>query len=297
VGVVAAYNVALSGDPMTLPWFLQGEPEQYGFGRVWSNVNFVHTPLGALQNLLVVAVRMNAWWLGWPLSLAVLFRRGALRRVQADAPIFVAVSLAIIIFEFGYYSTGISDVGPIYHFELLLGLCVVGAHCVLDLLRTRPQLAMAGLVVHVLLGTGSFLHEQSERLGRLADAIHREAEQVMAQLPARSLLLYDPDCSQGTRVGWMHRPFAGVTHDPRAPVVTYGRPLPEALEDFLAQFPDRACFYVHRPAQQKVKVLECEAARALLLHPLVKNRTCPYVRSTAERLGWFDPTRIHRQLE
>jgi len=290
---VGAYNHALTGNPLTLPWFLQDPEttEHYGFGRVWSGSEFTHTPLGALQNLLVVGVRMNSWWLGWPLALLLVFQRGPLRRVFTDAPIFVAVSLAIIVFELGYYSTGVSDVGPIYHFELLLGLSVVAAHFVTDLLRKRPELAVAGLVVHVLLGTGSFVYEESARLERLASSVHRGPERVLALLPENSLLLYEHSCSDVIAVGWMMRPFAQMTHDPRARTVTYGRPHPATLDSFVRRFGDRSCFYLDRSQQGQLQVSDCKAARARLMRPFVKDRNqlrCAYIASTAQRLGWLE---------
>lgn len=287
--VVGAYNHALTGSALVLPWFLQHETaEHYGFVQVWAQRDFVHTPLGALQNLLVVAVRMNAWWLGWPLSLLILTRLTAVRRVMSEAAIFMWVSAALVLFELGYYSPGASDVGPIYHFELLLCLSVLGAAFLLQLWRERPHLALAGVLVHVLLGTGSFVWEQSARLGRLAEVIHQEPEQVLRMTPAGSLLLYDIGCDAPLRLGWMHRPFAQVNHDPRAPVVSYARPRPHDLDTFLSHFPGRTCFYLDRDEDREPRVAACSDVRERLLQPWPDEQSrqdCPQVPSTARLLG------------
>jgi hypothetical protein len=293
VGAVALYNLELTGNALKLPWFLQGDGiERYGFGRVWSNIQFVHTPLGALQNLLIVAVRMNAWWLGWPLALLLLFRRSALQKLWSEGAILLAVSLALITFELGYYSPGIPDVGPIYHFELLPCLSVIAAQVVIELWRSRPELAMTAVMVHVLLGTGSFVGEQSARLGRMMAAVYAEPEHVLASLPDHSLLLYDPGCKNALRVAWIHRPFALVTHDPRARVISYARPNPRFVDHFISQFPDRACFYLDHNEQYEPVILPCAEARTQLSRefPTQDNSDqCMHVASSAEKLKLWKP--------
>jgi hypothetical protein len=293
VAAIAGYNYLLSGDPLTLPWFLQGEvAERYGFTRVLRNKSFVHTPLGALQNLAVVAVRMNSWWLGWPLALLLLFRRSVLRHVYERGALLVWIALALIAFELGYYSTGVSDVGPIYHFELLPCLSVIAATCVLELWRARPELALAAVLVHVALGTGTFVWEQSARLGRLVQTVYAEPERVLASLPDHSLLLVEPSaCQHSLRLGWVHRPFPLVTHDPDARVVTYGRPRGELADSFIAQFPGRQCFVLDHDPQFEPIVLPCSEARAQLARPFEEDgeAMCDRVLSTAEKLGLYAP--------
>jgi hypothetical protein len=290
VGVVliGLYNRALSGHALELPWFLQGPGvERYGFVQVWSNKDFVHRPLGALQNLWVVAVRMNGWWLGWPLALLLVWRRSPLQRVWRHGAIFVWVSVALTVFELGYYSTGVSDVGPIYHFELLPCLCILAAQCLIELWRKRPELAMTAVFIHVLFGTGSMLWEQTARLGRLMHAVYAEPESILASLPAQSLLLVEPGCDGTARLGWLHRPFVLVTHDPRAPVVIYSRPNPRQLDAFLAQFPERACYYLARDEQLQPLHIPCAAARNQLTRPFPVDDSaelCLHLHSTAEKL-------------
>jgi hypothetical protein len=285
LGAIAGYNALVTGDALKLPWFLQGNAvESYGFVRVWPNVDFVHTPLGALQNLCVVAVRMNSWWLGWPLAL-LLLRRSALQRVWREGAVFIWVAVALTVFEAGYYSTGISEVGPIYHFELLPCLSLVGAQCLLELWQKRPELALTAVLVHVLLGTGSFVWEQTARLARLMHIVQDEAERIVADMPKQSLLLVDTSCRQALRMGWRHRPFALMNHDPAADVMVYTRPSPKHADAFIAQFPGRSCYYLQRDAQRAPQLVPCAAARAQLAEPFpTSENECLHLPSSAELL-------------
>src|SRR6185369_8246351 len=72
LGAVLAYNRVITGSPLKLPWFLQCGAEHYGFGRVWPTSTFEHGFVTGLENLAVVALRLNSWWLGLPLSLGVV---------------------------------------------------------------------------------------------------------------------------------------------------------------------------------------------------------------------------------
>jgi hypothetical protein len=287
VALIALYNWALSGDPLKLPWFMQrAGTERYGFGVVIAGLPFEHTPLGALQNLAVVAVRMNTWWLGWPLALLFIWRRSALQRVWREGALVLWMAAALIVFELGYYSTGVSDVGPIYHFELLPCLCIVGAACLLELWHRRPELVLTAAFIHVLFGTGSMFVEQTARLGRLTRAIYDEPERTLASMPERSLLLYEPLCDGRAHLGWVHRPFALMNRDPHARVVTYMRPKPNRLDELIAQFPDRACYYLTSDDQMNDKVVPCSAARRELSLPLdrAERSKCVGVQPTAERI-------------
>jgi hypothetical protein len=285
IGLIALYNWTLSGDPLQLPWFLQaGTAERYGFVQVFPGLDFTHTPLGALQNLAVVAVRMNSWWLGWPLALLLVWRRSALQRLWREGAVVVCCAMAVTLFELGYYSTGVSDVGPIYHHELLPCLCILAALSLQGLWQQRPELVLTIVFVHVLFGTGSLLSEQTARLGRLTHAIYDEPERAYASLPGRALLLLEPECDGRAHLGWVYRPFPLVTHDPAARVVSYIRPRPRQLDAFIAQFPGRACYYLFGD-----RTMPCSVARNQLMAPLGKHNAaaCVEAQPTAAKLQQF----------
>jgi len=289
LGVVAivAYDYKLSGDTFQFPFWFMRATEPWGFGPIGGPGSYEHTLLGALANQVVVAVRLNAWWLGWPLSLLLLTRLSVLRRVWSTAGVLVGLAVALVLFQFGYYTTGVSDVGPIYHYELLLVLSVWAAYFVVDLSRERPRLAGALLLVHLVLGTGTFFVEQSSRLHRLIESIHAKSDRVLAKLPRRSLLLSETQCSEVTGSGWLLRGYPREVRHAKARYIIHPRPDPLQLDSLLARLPNRACFYVHNTGARWLEVLPCADARDLLIRPLGGGAPCLELPSTARRLGWY----------
>jgi hypothetical protein len=289
---VGGYDYLLSGNPFKLPWFLALSPEHYGFGQVWQWDSYRHTPVTALENLLVVAVRFNAWWLGWPASfllLGVWFKMG--RPTQGARP-FLLIGLAVLLFEAGYYSTGISDTGPIYHYELLLPGALLGANAIREAWTRNPSSTRALLIAQFGLGWTSFAYEQGSRLDRLVHHIHDDVEGALSQVPAGSVLFYEPRCAESTARGWIHEAFPVRYRDEvRDPVLTFPRPPPAYFPAFLARFPGRTCWYFHiHPATQAPRVVPCQKALVELNRPRAKlGEACIWNASTATRLGLYDP--------
>ncbi len=260
---IGAYNRAVTGSMFKLPWYLQCNPEHYGFGKVWACDTFRHNARTLLENLLVLGVRLNAWWLGLPLSFIVLFfvPRGSLVKLRP----WLLIGLAVILFEALYYSTGVSDTGPLYHFELFLPGSLLVARALLCAWQRWPRHAPTFVVLHVLLGTGSFLLEHTLRLKRMADAIHDTAESVLAQLPKPAILIHELWWAESLRVGWVMDSFPERYRDPADPVVTMPRPPWDYLPQVLAAYPGRKCFYFHRDAvSEQPEVLPCEQAQDFL---------------------------------
>ena len=154
VAAILAYDGAISGDPLRLPWFLFRPVEHYGFGEVFSEgPSWEHTPGQAVVNLVVTAIRFNGWWLGWPLGAAMLVPVVALRRpgdVGRLAPL-LAASAGLLLFNLGYYSTGVSDTGPVYAFELLLPASLLGAGALVRAAH-RWRWVVPAVAVHVEIG-------------------------------------------------------------------------------------------------------------------------------------------------
>ena len=201
--LVEAAGEALTGSPFILPWFMLEPVERYGFGQVWDFSAYRHTPWTALQNLGVLAVRFNAWWLGWPSGLLLLWLWWRNGRPLDGALVWILAGAAILLFQSLYYSTGVSDTGVTYHYELLLPAAVLGANAIRQGWRAAPRFTSALLVVHFAAGTAGFLWFHAGRLGRLADAIHQDADAALARVQRPALLLYDVHCSRCVRVGWV----------------------------------------------------------------------------------------------
>jgi hypothetical protein len=259
------YNRALTGSPLQLPWFLVCDPEHFGFGRVWRYLTYVHTPLAGLENVLVVAARLNAWWLGLPLSLGVIAVWLATGRRTAGASLWLWVGAAVVAFELFYYSPGASDTGAIYHYELLLPGAVIAAAVAERVLSLSygPLALLIGLV----LGTGSWLVEQGFRVERLVTYVHQDSETALAQLEAPALLLHETRPSESVPHGWVSG-FPRRFRRPSDGIVTWPRSGPETWSRLTEAYPGRSCFYFHYlPGTAVPRLLSCAEAAQLLERP------------------------------
>jgi hypothetical protein len=269
VAAVLGYDYALSGSLWRLPWFLQCNAEHYGFGRVWVLGNYEHTPLRALENLAVVAMRLNSWWLGLPLSLAVLVAWLGWGRRSAGAALWLLVGLAILAFQFFYYSPGVSETGSVYHYELLLPGSVIAA-VVADTLLSRFSFGPLLLAMGLALGTGSWVVEQGLRIHRLVSLIHRSSDQALARVNAPALLIHEPLSSESISRGWIADSFPRRFRGQADPVVTFPRVTADIVARAQRVYPGRSCWYFrYRPGTAQSELHRCEDAQPLLERPAV----------------------------
>jgi hypothetical protein len=288
VGALAllGYNQLLTGSPLRLPWFMQCGAEHYGFGRVWSTSTFEHGVRTALENLVVVAVRCNAWLLGLPWSLGIVVAWFALGRPTRGGGIWLGVGAAVVAFEFFYYSPGISDTGSIYHYELVLPFALMAGAVAEQALLRFPERAVFAIACSLLLGTGSWIAEQGARLHRLIAVIHDESDRVLSALPTPALLIYERRSSETLTRGWLFDAFPKRFRDPEAPIVTLPRIGPDMVDRASRVYPGRQCWYFrHLPGTSTPELLRCEDAKRWLERPLLAeetDETPPFVeRSTA----------------
>ena len=191
---VALYNLLLTGSVTTLPWSLSLPQEHWGFGAPLDAApDYRHTFTRAIQNQLSVLVRLNGWFLGWPLSLGLLAVWYRLGRPLRGAHLWLIASLGLIVFNFCYYSPGVSDTGSLYHYELILPFALLGGHTISRAVEIKPRLVLSILVVHIVLGSGWFLAEKSLRLerfprsGRRSDRSDASAGRASGPGPVRGL--------------------------------------------------------------------------------------------------------------
>jgi hypothetical protein len=196
------------------------------------------------------------------------------------------------VFEAGYYSTGISETGPIYHFELLLPAAVVGANTVVAALDRWPRAAPATLLAHLVFGTGSFYVAETARLERLVATIHADADAALTRIAGPAVLLYETRNSEVLRMGWVMTDFPRQYRSDRDRVVTYSRPTRERLVRLLAAYPGRACWYYHRdPITERAELLTCDDAKKYLDRPFLDDLLYRdiWVRPTAFKRTGYDP--------
>ncbi len=281
--LIMLYNRALSGSPFKLPWYLFLPIERFGFGHT-GGVDFVYTPWGAIENLLVVAVRFNGWWLGWPLSLGLILAWWLLGRPRQGADLWLLGGAAIVLLNVPYYSPGVSDTGPVYYFELLLPAAILGGHAITRALERWPRAVTAMLLVHFALGTSSFLWENVARLDRLVTTIHGPTDAVFEQIEPPALLIHENDWSESMRFGWVWS-FPKRFRSDGDPVVTFPRGPGRFLPALLERFKGRECWYYRQlPPAGQGQLLRCEDAKDLLIQPREPG-VALRIASTAERLG------------
>jgi hypothetical protein len=277
--LLLAYNQALSGSPWHLPWFLQCDAEHYGFGFVWATQTYEHTLRGAFENLLVVATRLNAWWLGLPLSLGVAAVWLAWGRPKAGAGLWLWTGAAVLLFEFFYYSPGISDIGAIYHYELLLPGSVIAAAVATRLLQLKQGPLI--LAVALLGGTGSWVVEQGLRCHRLISTIHRDTDAVLAKVQKPALIIHETFVNEVVSSGWIAPgTFPRQAREPTDDVVTWPRVNPTVLDRARRAYPGRHCYYYrYLPGTAKPELTRCEDSIALLKRNAAEQdiRTPPFL--------------------
>ncbi len=301
--LIALYNRALSGSPFMLPWYLFKPIERFGFGQV-GGVEFIHTPWTAIENLVVVAIRFNGWWLGWPLSLGLVLAWWLLGRPRQGVHLWLLGGAAIILLNVPYYSPGVSETGPVYYFELLLPAAILGGHAIARGLERWPRAASAFLLVHFALGTTSFLWENVARLDRLVTTIHSSVDAVMEQIEPPALLIHESHWSESMRFGWVWS-FPKRFRSDDDPIVTYPRGPARFLPNMLARYEGRECWYFRfeppagRSSSAQPQLSRCEDAMDQLRRPR-KPGVALRIASTAERLGMISPRQSNagrRQLE
>ncbi|HXK20398.1 MAG TPA: hypothetical protein VNG33_21460 [Polyangiaceae bacterium] len=295
VSFVLFYDQRLSGSALRLPWFLQCGAEHYGFGRVWANSTYEHGFVGGLENLAVVAVRLNSWLLGWPLSLGVVVLWIYWGCQRAGAGVWFMVGLAVLLFELFYYSPGASDTGAIYHYELLLPFSVMAALVARTAFERFPSAAPLIALCGLALGTGSWVLEQGLRLERLVSTIHQHSDAALSRITPPALLIYETRETEIVRRGWVSDAFPRRFRDPASPIVTWPRVVPDIQARAALVYPGRQCWYFHyRPGTNSPELLRCEDAAAWLERPVLDvdaDDQRPFVvRSTAYLKTDYNPT-------
>jgi Dolichyl-phosphate-mannose-protein mannosyltransferase len=296
------YNQLLTGSPLKLPWFLQCGAEHYGFGRVWASSSYEHGVATAFENLGVVALRCNSWLLGLPWSLGVVIAWALLGRDSRGGGIWLGVGVAVVSFEFFYYSPGASDTGAIYHYELVLPFALMTGIVVERALSRFADAAPLALACSLLLGTGSWIVEQGARLSRLTTVVHQDTDRLLAKVRAPALVIYEGRRSEVVVRGWVFDAFPKRFRDPRAPVVTVPRVAADMVARASRTYPGRECWYFHyRPGTAQPELLRCSEAKPWLERSLLddgSNDPAPFVeRSTAYLKTDYAPTPyVVRQL-
>lgn len=253
--LILAYNHAITGDALTLPGAFYNS-ERYGFGEVDGQPP--HTLWRGVLIGLAALVRMNAWALGWPVSLlaAIVWLLQGRAEQKGVAP-WAWIALTTFLFQAGYYFGGINDTGPIYYFAAL-PFVVTATAATLPAYPRWTKVALASLA----LGTTSFLIEHAVRLRGLTDLVAepiRTAERAEARalvFVERSLVGSDP---RGQVRGVPLR-----TRTEETDHLFYPRPGLDsgAIEALQSRWSDRPCRYLWYE-QGRWQLTDCDRMQTL----------------------------------
>ena len=161
---VFAFNQAMTGDAMQLPFNLLESSDRPGFGlrrALPNDAPLDYTPTRALsalgRNLLLVTAWTGGGLLACGLAIATLVRR----RLRGGA--FVAAVLVLwplgYVFFWGSYMTayvwdGALFLGPYYYLPMVAMLAIAAAVGLMDLWHWRPALGGATAVLMLVLSLG-----------------------------------------------------------------------------------------------------------------------------------------------
>ena len=216
------YNAIVTGNALTFPFHYYDSGESLGFGT------FGHTFLSSLRNLAVSIGRLNAAFLGFPLSLLFLFVVLFDRKGFGDY-LSIGILGGIAIAYLFYYSPGVSDLGPVYYYETMIPLLLLTSRGLVSLHRLFAEHFKQGnalvpnfLVLSAILSLITFVPEQISHITRLTDQIREPYEVVRSANVHHGLVLIKTRPNKG----W---------------VFSYRNPSPDFTDDVVyAQYADTA---------------------------------------------------------
>jgi hypothetical protein len=246
------YNNLTTGSWRVSPYSYYNPSETLGFGPVMIS-DYVHTPERGLRQTLRSVQRLNHWWLGFNASLWVLV--GLLLSKWSWREIVLASSAVSLVAGYLFFwFGGISTVGPVYYFEALVPLALLGAHSLVTLWRKWPWGGEGGRRVRGWVATSAvvawcgllvaFFRSEVPDWNRFFSD-QRALEAAVGKVkPGRAIVFLET----GGDV------WNAVQYDPRAPLdIIYVRSRPRSDERVMAQNPGREIYRYHDKVLQRVR--------------------------------------------
>ena len=174
------YNALITNNPLQFPFHYYAPTEAIGFG-----ING-YTPVFGLRNLIVNFFHLNGALFGFPLSLMFVFFMLFIKKDFGDRLAFGIIA-GIGGMYFLYYSPGVSDLGPVYFYEMLIPLLILSARGIAvlhDMLKERfansENVVPVFLMLSVFAALGTYVPEKIIHINRLATAIRAPYELVQS---------------------------------------------------------------------------------------------------------------------
>ncbi|HVN48954.1 MAG TPA: glycosyltransferase family 39 protein [Bacteroidota bacterium] len=171
VAVTLWYNYLVTGNMLDFPFLYYSNVETVGFGT------YGHTPMFGIQNFLVLCFRLNAALFGLPISLLFVFLFSFADKKFGDR-LLLGILAGVAGSYYFYYSPGVSDIGPVYYYELIIPLFLLSARGIFyvkDVLAKHSEHAAKYVTtffaISFLLAFVTYVPERMMHLARLTNNI------------------------------------------------------------------------------------------------------------------------------
>ena len=254
-------NDICNGHPLRSAYFVYWlEPGEwrnpFGFGEfLWS---IEHSPRTALGNLWHNAVRLDAWLLGWPISLALPLSASLSRR-RFDTVVLLVAALCPFVLYFFFFWPGIADVGPVLYAESMLAWLVLAGAAVTCGGEARKRFCVGLITVGLLVSACSFHRVQARLLGDVAEQAALVEAVVMDRIGGERALVFcdfqEPTELQRSWVVGHPNPHPDLGD--RVLYVTYQQP--QSNHDFAhRRHADRIPYRLQRDAHSNFRLVPLE---------------------------------------
>jgi hypothetical protein len=193
------YNSLVTGHFLAFPFHYYNINESLGFGVQG------HSIIRALRNLVISTTRLNSAFLGFPISLLFLFLALFARKEFGDRLLFGILAGIAGAYLF-YFSPGVSDLGPLYYYEMLIPLLlltsrgILFAHrVVVNRLENGGALIPSFLVLSCFFSFITFVPERASHIARLTRQIREPYKAVEAANVHHALVMI----RSRPKIGWV----------------------------------------------------------------------------------------------
>jgi hypothetical protein len=179
--VFALYaNSAVTENPILFPYSYYNSGEHIGFSLSG------HTPIVGLRNLLVSITRLNFILFGFPVSL-IFFGVFLFGKKALSDRLLLGIIICCALFYMGFYSPGISDLGPVYYYEMLIPLLLLSARGIIFIhekfsayITQGIKFIQAFLVISFIGACTTSISERIIHIARLTENIRKPYDVVQS---------------------------------------------------------------------------------------------------------------------
>jgi hypothetical protein len=191
-------NDATTGSTWLTPYEVNF-PDRFRLGFGQDAFGVTHTPRLALAVAGLTLLELDAWTLGWPLSLLPVVGCVALERPSGRALAVLAAPAVLLVAHLPVPMAGVHDTGPIYYLEALpalvilaaRGLVLAGRRAAAFLDGRGPDLVAWLAVAATVVGVACFWRQQVDVLTSLSAFDRAPYELAERIVPGRAVVFVE----------------------------------------------------------------------------------------------------------